>query len=155
MGGVPWSVPPGRVGHRGGGARRGPPGSALGELRRATGLLEAVLLALHLAGVAGQETSALERTPVVRVVPDERAGERQEQGTGLAGGEVVLERPPVEAVLPRATGDPGPGDGRLAASGVYGAHRGDLRRGRAAAWAAGRRGGAPARRRPGAWWPSA
>ncbi len=62
---------------------------ALGELRRATGLLEAALLALDDAGVAGEETSALEVGTVVASL-EKSAGDTQTQGAGLTGDAATI-----------------------------------------------------------------
>ena len=62
---------------------------ALGELGSATGLLEAVLLALDDAGVAGEETSALEVGAVVASL-EKGAGNAQTQGTGLTGDAATI-----------------------------------------------------------------
>ena len=62
---------------------------ALGELGSATGLLEAVLLALDDAGVAGEETSALEVGAVVASL-EKGAGNAQTQGTGLTGDTATI-----------------------------------------------------------------
>src|SRR5690606_25702602 len=73
--------PPGRP-------RRGdPPGaSALGELGGAAGLVQADLLALDLAGVAGHEAGLAQVGLQRLVVLDQRAGDAQADRTGLAGG---------------------------------------------------------------------
>src|SRR5690606_22178449 len=71
--------------------RRALKASALAVLRRLAGLLEAVLLALDDARVAGEEAGLLQRRAVLRVGLDERAGDRQAQRTGLAGGAAALE----------------------------------------------------------------
>src|SRR4051795_280369 len=59
-----------------------PCGSALGVLRRLAGLLEAVLLALGDAGVAGEEAGLLQRRTVLGLDLGEGTGDRQAQGTG-------------------------------------------------------------------------
>src|SRR5512144_1912225 len=61
-------------------------GSALAVLRRLAGLLEAGLLALDHAGVAGEEPGLLQRR-AVRLDVDgvERTRHAEPQGTGLAG----------------------------------------------------------------------
>src|SRR5690349_1478687 len=58
--------------------------SALTELRRLAGLVQAGLLALHDAGVAGEEAFALQHGPQVRVRLDERAGDSVADSAGLA-----------------------------------------------------------------------
>src|SRR5690625_3339652 len=63
-----------------------PPYSALGVLRGLTGLLQAGLLALHRAGVAGEETGLLQlRTVGLGVDLVERAGHAEAQRAGLTG----------------------------------------------------------------------
>src|SRR4051812_19611812 len=64
---------------------------ALGELRLAPGLLEAGLLALDLAGIAGQEAGALEVAAQRRVGLAERAGDAVAQGAGLAGDTAAVQ----------------------------------------------------------------
>ena len=61
---APWPADP--VGAEAQGHARGPRDSALGVLRRLAGLLEAVLLGLLLAGVAGEEAGLLERRGAAR-----------------------------------------------------------------------------------------
>src|SRR5690606_38063382 len=58
----------------------------LGELGRAAGLVQADLLALHLARVAGHEPGAAQLGLVRLVVVRQRAGDAQADRTGLAGG---------------------------------------------------------------------
>src|SRR5690606_24326350 len=60
--------------------------SALGELRGAAGLVQADLLALDLAGVAGHEAGLAQVGLQRLVVLDQRAGDAQADRTGLAGG---------------------------------------------------------------------
>src|SRR5690606_1388895 len=59
--------------------------SALRELRGAAGLVQTDLLALDFAGVAGHEASAAKVTLQLGVVFDQRAGDAQADGAGLAG----------------------------------------------------------------------
>ncbi len=59
--------------------------SALAELRRAAGGLEAVLLALLHARVAGEEAGGLQRGAEFRVHLQQGAGDAVAQGAGLAG----------------------------------------------------------------------
>src|SRR6266566_6188635 len=59
--------------------------SALRVLRRLTGLLQAVLLALLDPGIAGQEACLLQRRAVLRVDLRQRPGDPQPKRTGLAG----------------------------------------------------------------------
>src|SRR5690606_36116166 len=60
--------------------------SALRELGRAAGLVQADLLALHLAGVAGHEAGLAQLGLQARVVVDQGAGDAEADGAGLAGG---------------------------------------------------------------------
>ena len=59
--------------------------SALAELRRAAGGLEAVLLTLFHARVAGQETGGLQGSAVALVHLEESAGDAVAHRAGLAG----------------------------------------------------------------------
>src|SRR3954466_8672239 len=59
-------------------------GSALAELEAPAGLGLAVLLALDLAVVAGQEDAGLPRAPQARVVGDQRPADAVAHRTGLA-----------------------------------------------------------------------
>src|SRR4029453_7342054 len=59
--------------------------SALGVLGRLAGLLEPVLLALDLAGVAGEEATLLQLGPQLLVEVDQGPGDGVAQGAGLAG----------------------------------------------------------------------
>src|SRR5919198_2721078 len=59
--------------------------SALRVLRSLAGLLEAVLLALLDPGVPGEEAGLLQGGTVVRVAGDQRAGDAEAEGAGLAG----------------------------------------------------------------------
>src|SRR6266702_3201 len=63
---------------------------ALGELEALAGAGLAVLLALHGAGVAGDEAGLLEDRPVVRVELHERAGDAVADGAGLTGQPAAL-----------------------------------------------------------------
>src|SRR3954454_14736195 len=65
--------------------------SALRVLRRLAGLLQAVLLALRRAGVAGQEAGLLEGRTVLGLDLDQRAGDGQAQRACLAGHAAALE----------------------------------------------------------------
>src|SRR3954447_24552114 len=65
--------------------------SALRVLRRLAGLLQAVLLALRRAGVAGQEAGLLEGRTVLGLNLDQRAGDGQAQRACLAGHAAALE----------------------------------------------------------------
>src|SRR4051812_20287444 len=58
--------------------------SALAELRSLAGLVQAGLLALHDAGVAGEEAFALQHRPQLRVRLDERTGDAVTDSAGLA-----------------------------------------------------------------------
>src|SRR5688500_15043628 len=58
--------------------------SALGVLRRLAGLLQAVLLRLLLACVAGEEAGLLERRALLGVELGKGAGDAEAEGTGLA-----------------------------------------------------------------------
>src|SRR5437870_766950 len=60
-------------------------GLALGVLRRLAGLLQAVLLALLLPRVAGQEAGLLQRGPHLGVELDQAPGDAEAQRTRLAG----------------------------------------------------------------------
>src|SRR6187431_1544265 len=65
---------------------------ALRVLRRAAGLLETSLLALHDASVAGQEACLLERRAVVVLVDAvEGTGHAETQRAGLTGGAATLD----------------------------------------------------------------
>src|ERR1700688_3758785 len=66
-------------------------GSALRVLRRLARLLQAVLLALDRARVAGQEAGLLQRGPVLRLHQDQRPGDSQTQGAGLARRPAAVE----------------------------------------------------------------
>src|SRR5690606_33652162 len=81
---TPPAVEPARTAARAG----SPPGagSALGELRGAAGLVQADLLALDLAGVAGHEAGLAQVGLQRLVVLDQGAGDAQADRTGLAGG---------------------------------------------------------------------
>src|SRR5688572_12302975 len=68
------------------------PGSALGELLRLAGLDEAVLLALLLPRVAGEEAGLLQDDPLLGVELSERAGDRHAQRAGLAGHAAAVDR---------------------------------------------------------------
>ena len=59
--------------------------SALGELGRAAGGLEAVLLSFLHSGVAGQKTGGFQRRTELRVQRQQRAGNAMTDGAGLAG----------------------------------------------------------------------
>src|SRR5690606_27589545 len=67
-----------------------PESLALRVLRPLAGLVQAVLLALHGAGVAGDEARLAQRRPQVRVVRDERAGDAVADGAGLAARPAAL-----------------------------------------------------------------
>src|SRR5688572_5183913 len=66
--------------------------SALRELLRLAGLDEAVLLALLLPRVAGEEACLLEDDALLRVDLGERAGDRHAQRAGLAGHATAVDR---------------------------------------------------------------
>src|SRR6478672_4715641 len=67
-------------------------GSALAELRSLTGLLQTGLLALDHAGVAGQQTSPLQRRPVgLDVDRVERTGDTEAQRARLAGDATAVD----------------------------------------------------------------
>src|SRR5690606_560984 len=66
-------------------------GSALAVLRRAAGLLEAVLLALDDASVAREVPLLLEHGAEVRVDLQQRAGDAELDGVGLAAGATALD----------------------------------------------------------------
>ena len=66
--------------------------SALGVLRGLAGLLEAVLLALLLARVAREEAGLLELGAQLGVELDERPGDAEAQGAGLARDAAAVER---------------------------------------------------------------
>src|SRR3990170_7407181 len=77
--------------------------SALRELRALAGLLEAGLLALDLASVAGEEALPLEGDAQARVGLDEGPRDAVAKRTGLAGDAAAVQpRPEVEPAL-----DPG------------------------------------------------
>src|SRR5690348_159605 len=65
---------------------------ALRELGGATGLVQADLLALDLAGVAGHETGLAQRRLQAFVVLDQRAGDAQADRAGLAGDAATGDR---------------------------------------------------------------
>ena len=58
---------------------------ALGELGRAAGGLEAVLLTLFHSRIAGQKTSGLQQRAVLCIDLQQRAGNAVANGAGLAG----------------------------------------------------------------------
>src|SRR5581483_7014469 len=58
--------------------------SALGVLRPLAGLVQPDLLALHLARIAGDEAGLAQRAAQRLVVGDERAGDAEARGAGLA-----------------------------------------------------------------------
>src|SRR6266508_3423500 len=64
---------------------------ALGVLGRLAGLLQPVLLALHLAGVAGQEAPLLQLRPQLLVEVDQGAGDAVAQRAGLPGDPAAVE----------------------------------------------------------------
>ena len=64
---------------------------ALGELRSATCLLQAVLLALDHASIAGQETGLLEVGTVIASV-QKSASNAQTKGAGLAGDAAAIKK---------------------------------------------------------------
>src|SRR3954447_18905408 len=66
-------------------------GSALRVLRRLAGLLQAVLLALGDAGVAGEEAGLLQGRAVIGLDRGEGTGDRQAQGAGLTADAATLE----------------------------------------------------------------
>src|SRR5690606_22751175 len=66
--------------------------SALGELRRLASLLEAVLLALLLPRIAGEEAGHLEVVALLGRNVGERAGDRHTQCTSLPGDAATLDR---------------------------------------------------------------
>src|SRR3954471_24510014 len=66
-------------------------GSALRVLGRLAGLLQAVLLPLLGPRVTGEEAGLLQRRAVVGLEPDERAGDREAQGPGLAGDAAAVQ----------------------------------------------------------------
>src|SRR5215212_10434053 len=65
--------------------------SALGVLGGLAGLLEPVLLALDLAGVAGEEATLLQLGPQLDVEVDQGPGDGVAQGAGLAGDPAAVE----------------------------------------------------------------
>src|SRR4029450_4183121 len=65
--------------------------SALGVLGSLAGLLEPVLLALALAGVAGEEAALLQLGPQLDVEVDQGPGDGVAQGAGLAGDPAAVE----------------------------------------------------------------
>src|SRR5829696_3015823 len=65
--------------------------SALAVLGSLAGLLEAVLLALDLAGVAGEEATLLQLRPQLDVEVDQGPGDGVAQGAGLAGDPAAVE----------------------------------------------------------------
>src|SRR5690606_32852729 len=72
--------------------RGGPTGGAPRQvLRRAAGLLEAVLLALDDASVAREVPLLLEHGAEVRVDLQQRAGDAELDGVGLAAGATALD----------------------------------------------------------------
>ena len=86
---------------------RDPRRSALRELRGLAGLLETGLLALHDAGVAGQQTGLLQSRAVGLFVDlVERAGHAEAQGAGLTSGAATVDaRDHVEAALELQLGE--------------------------------------------------
>src|SRR5687768_4862434 len=66
--------------------------SALGVLRRLAGLLEAVLLALRLPRVAGEEAALLQLGAEFLVQVDQGTRDAVPQGAGLAGDAATGER---------------------------------------------------------------
>src|SRR6266540_512682 len=89
-------------------ARDGPTpgvGSALGVLRSLAGLLEAVLLALDHAGVAGEETALLQLGPQLDVELDQGPGDAVAQRAGLPGDTAAVEAGDDVVALQRV-GDP-------------------------------------------------
>src|SRR3569833_1492733 len=70
----------------------GSAGTALGVLRSLAGLLQAVLLALRDAGVTGKEAGLLQGGTVLGLDLDERPGDGQTQGAGLAGDTAAVEQ---------------------------------------------------------------
>src|SRR6266542_4204932 len=67
-------------------------GSALRELERATRFRLAVLLALHHAGVAGEEAAALEHAAQVRLVIGQRLRQAVTHGPRLPGQAAARDR---------------------------------------------------------------
>src|SRR6201999_2054831 len=65
--------------------------SALAVLRRLTGLLQAVLLALGGTRVTRQEAGLLQRGPVLGLDQDQCPRDRQAQRAGLAGGAAAVQ----------------------------------------------------------------
>src|SRR5918995_5647427 len=78
--------------------------SALGELGRFACLVEAGLLALDLAGVAGQEALTLEHGAKLRIGLDERPGDPVADRARLTGRAAAL-HPPAQVVCGLGTGD--------------------------------------------------
>src|SRR5258706_8445101 len=70
----------------------GTPGLALGVLRSLAGLLQAVLLALLLAGVAGEEPGPLERDAQLAVELGQRTGDAEAQRAGLPADAAAVDR---------------------------------------------------------------
>src|SRR5688572_8544851 len=66
-------------------------GLALGELGRATRLVQADLLALDFAGIAGHETGLAQLALQRVVVLDQAAGDAEADGAGLAGDATTLD----------------------------------------------------------------
>src|SRR5690606_5681208 len=64
----------------------------LGELRGAAGLVQADLLALDLAGIAGHQPGLAQLGLQGLVVLDQRTGDAQANRAGLAGGATALDR---------------------------------------------------------------
>src|SRR5689334_13277387 len=81
--------------------------SALAELRGLAGLLETSLLALHDAGVAGEQAGLLERRAVgLDVDGVERTGHTEAQGAGLTGDATAVDAGDhVEAALELQLGE--------------------------------------------------
>src|SRR5690606_24161921 len=79
--------------------------SALRVLGRLAGLLEAVLLGLLLAGVAGEEAGLLEGGPQLGVELGEGPSDAEAQRTGLTGGAAAVDRG-VDVVDAGRLGDP-------------------------------------------------
>src|SRR5580658_3125700 len=80
-------------------------GLPLGVLRRLAGLLQAVLLRLLLAGVAGEQAGPLERAPQLGVDGDQAAGDAQAQRTRLPGDPAAVDGG-VDVVGLRGVGHP-------------------------------------------------
>ena len=82
---MPKNKPPAKTGGLAYGAKRYRVVSALGELRRATGGLQTVLLALLHSGVAGQQTGLLQNGTHLIAVLQQGAGDAVTDSAGLAG----------------------------------------------------------------------